>query len=103
MNYANILIRKYPDTKWVFVGDAYDGLDWLDDSPKPSKKALEALWPEVQMEVQTEQVERARANAYRETADPMFFRYQAGEATEQEWLDARQAVRDAHPYPEVNE
>jgi hypothetical protein len=27
--------------------------------------------------------------------------YQRGDATEQEWLDAVQAVKDAHPYPEA--
>lgn len=47
------------------------------------------------------QVEQARAIAYRETADPLFFQYQRGEITEQEWLDAVQAVKDAHPYPEA--
>jgi len=31
----------------------------------------------------------------------LFFEYQRGEATEQEWLDAVQAVKDAHPYPEA--
>ena len=48
-----------------------------------------------------EQVEQARAAAYRETSDPLFFKYQRGTATEQEWLDAVQAVKDAHPYPEA--
>lgn len=28
-----------------------------------------------------------RAEAYREYADPLFFKYQRGEATQQEWLD----------------
>jgi hypothetical protein len=47
-----------------------------------------------------EQVEQARQHAYQQTADPLFFQYQRGEITEQEWLDAVQAVKDAHPYPE---
>jgi len=55
----------------------------------------------VQSEVQRELVEQARAAAYRETSDPIFFQYQRGDATEQEWLDAVQAVKDAHPYPET--
>jgi len=29
----------------------------------------------------------------------VFFDYQRGEVTEQDWLDAVQAVKDAHPYP----
>ena len=47
-----------------------------------------------------EQVEIIRQGAYQQTADPLFFGWQRGENTEQEWLDAVQAVKDAHPYPE---
>lgn len=36
---------------------------------------------------------------YARSADPIFMQYQRGEATEQEWLDAVQAVKDAYPYP----
>jgi len=46
-----------------------------------------------------EDVEFARMAAYRLTSDPIFFEYQRGDKTEQEWLDAVQAVKDAHPYP----
>ena len=101
MDIANILTDKYPDTQWVLDGDDYEGLTWLDNSPKPTKKALEALWPEVENARAVAAVEAARAVAYRETADPVFFRFQAGEATEAEWKAARQAVRDTHPYPET--
>jgi hypothetical protein len=48
-----------------------------------------------------EQVEALRQADYALTADPLFFQWQRGEATEQEWLDAVQAVKDAHPYPEA--
>lgn len=39
-----------------------------------------------------------RLGAYRAEADPIFFRYQRGTATEQEWLDAVQAIKDRYPY-----
>ena len=41
----------------------------------------------------------ARQQGYQQTSDPIFMQYQRGEATEQEWLDAVQAVKDANPYP----
>lgn len=100
MNIALILSRKYEGAEWTLNGDDYAGLTWLSDTPKPTEKALEALWPEVQYEVAMEQVERTRALAYRETSDPIFFEYQRGDKTETEWLAAVQAVKDAHPYPE---
>jgi hypothetical protein len=48
------------------------------------------------------QVQENRRQAYIRDADPLFFGYQRGENTEQEWLDAVQAVKDAHPYPEAD-
>jgi hypothetical protein len=100
MDIARILSDKYPDTVWVLDGDDYSGLTWLSDTPKPTEKELAALWPAVQYDRAYTQVEQARAAAYRETSDPIFFQYQRGTATEQEWLAAVQAVKDAHPYPE---
>jgi hypothetical protein len=46
------------------------------------------------------QVEDARRRAYQTQTDPLFFGWQRGENSEQDWLDAVQAVKDAHPYPE---
>ena len=99
MDIPAVLTRNYPGAIWSLNGDDYEGLEWLDESPKPSKKEIEDAWPAVQFAIEMERVERARSVAYRETADPLFFQYQRGEITEQEWLDAVQAVKDAHPYP----
>ena len=99
MDYALVLARRFAGKAWTLVGDEYAGLEWSDDSIKPSEKQLEALWPEVHLEVETEQVEQARQVAYRETSDPIFFEYQRGDKTEAEWLAAVQAVKTAHPYP----
>jgi hypothetical protein len=101
MDIAVILSRKYVGSEWTLTGDDYAGLTWLSETPKPTEKGLEALWPEVQYEVAYEQVEQARAQAYRETSDPIFFEYQRGDKTEAEWLTAVEAVKDAHPYPET--
>jgi hypothetical protein len=46
-------------------------------------------------------VEDARRAAYQTESDPLFFGWQRGDNTEQEWLDAVEAVKQAHPYPEV--
>jgi hypothetical protein len=101
MDISQILSTKFAGTEWTLNGDSYDGLTWLSDSPKPPEAELEALWPEVQYEVAYAQVEQARAQAYRETTDPIFFQYQRGDATEAEWLAAVEAVKAAHPYPEA--
>jgi hypothetical protein len=46
-------------------------------------------------------VKDSRRAAYQTESDPLFFGWQRGDNTEQEWLDAVQAVKDAYPYPEV--
>jgi hypothetical protein len=99
IDFGFVLADKFPQAQWTLDGDDYEGLEWLDDTPKPTKKALEDAWPEVQQARAIAQVERARQAAYAVQADPLFFQYQRGEVTEQEWLDAVQAVKTAHPYP----
>jgi len=48
IDYTKILIEKYPGAEWTLYGDDYEGLVWLSDTPKPSKKVLDGLWSEVQ-------------------------------------------------------
>jgi hypothetical protein len=101
VDYALILASLYPDAVWTLDGDDYAGLTWLDDSPKPTQAELDAKWPQVQYDRAYEQVELARHDAYTAPGGPdsVFFRWQRGDATEQEYLDSVQAVKDAHPYP----
>lgn len=40
-----------------------------------------------------------RQEAYMAEADPLFFKWQAGEATEEEWKAKRQEIRGRYPYP----
>lgn len=74
--------------KWV-------GTEWqLADVPKP-----EPLPPVVPLTV-TELNERAasdRAAAYRTESDPLFFKWQRGEATKQEWLVSIEAIKARFP------
>jgi len=41
-----------------------------------------------------------RRRAFVTEADPLFFKWQRGEATEQEWLDKVQQIRERYPYPQ---
>lgn len=101
MDISAILRHNYPDAQWLLSGNDYNGLEWLDDSPKPTKKTLEDAWPSVDLAIRIEAVKRARRAAYQQDADPLFFEYQRGDKTEIEWLAAVQAIKDAHPYPEA--
>jgi hypothetical protein len=103
MDIAMILSHKYLGSEWSLAGNDYAGLTWLSDTPKPTEKALEALWPTVQYEIAYEQIEKIRKQAYTEISDPLFFKYQEGTATKEEWLESKENIRIAHPYPEKPE
>jgi len=74
----------------VGIGWVLDGDEW---SP-----------PVVEVSDEPEQsIPDRRQGAYEQEADPLFFKWQRGEATEQEWLDKVQQIRERYPYPENNE
>jgi len=100
-NYPLVLTANYPDAIWSLIGDSYDGLDWIGPGDKPSQEELDAAWPQVQYEQQRAAIEAQRRNAYTQEADPLFFSYQRGEATEQEWLDSVESIRTRFSYPEA--
>jgi hypothetical protein len=100
MDISQILILRYPGSEWTLDGDTYAGLTWLSESEAPTLAELESEWAQVQYEVAYDTVEKTRAEAYRQTSDPIFFQYQRGTATEQQWLDSVQLIKDANPYPE---
>lgn len=59
IDYTIILTKKYPNAKWILNGDDYSGLEWLDDSPKPTKKSLDDSWDSIILEIKNEEAEKA--------------------------------------------
>ena len=53
----------------------------------------------VEPSVTQEEQEAKRQAAYTTEADPLFFKWQAGEGTEAEWLAKREEIRERYPYP----
>lgn len=96
-----VLSKHYPDAEWSLDGDDYSGLVWNSDIPKPTEKELESLWPAVEHDLLVQNVSQSRAAAYAAPggSDGIFFKYQRGEATEQEWLDAVTEINARYPYP----
>jgi hypothetical protein len=44
--------------------------------------------------------QKSRASAYQQEADPLFFKYQRGEVTKEEWESKIEEIRQRFPYPE---
>lgn len=101
MDLAAVLTALYPNSLWGETDNDYATLVWDESNadPKPTLAELEAAWAQVEHDRAYAQVQQARQTAYQQTTDPIFFDWQRGEATEQDWADAVQAVKDAHPYP----
>ena len=51
INYAQILYINYTDKQYILNGESYEGLDWLDQSPKPTQAELDALAPSTDEQV----------------------------------------------------
>jgi hypothetical protein len=99
IDYALILNANYPGTQWSLDGNTYEGLTWLDSTPKPTQAALDAAWPQVDYNNQVAIVETTRRTQYEAQSDGLFFEWQRGTNTKEAWEAAVQAVKDANPYP----
>jgi hypothetical protein len=54
MDITLILESKYKGSQWTLDGSSYEGLTWLSDTPKPTEKQLQELWPIVQAEIKSQ-------------------------------------------------
>lgn len=65
IDYSFILTLNYPGAQWSLDGMEYDGLIWHDESPKPTKKELDALWESTQAAMAKQEQDKidARQNA----------------------------------------
>jgi hypothetical protein len=103
MDIPLILTTNYPNALWALTGTEYAGLEWLDESPKPTKAALEKAWPQVQYDTQVKDVNTQRLTAYQNESDPIFFEYQRGENTEEAWKAKIAEIQARYPFPTAPE
>jgi hypothetical protein len=116
MNRVALIVDGETPVNAVVLAEGKPGNDWLKINPNAAEvTGLDPMpgvgngWTYVNKKwiapipaaPTRDEVEQARFYAYQRDADPLFFQYQRGTATEQEWLDAVQAVKDANPYPEA--
>jgi hypothetical protein len=107
VDYALVLTYHpdYAGRLWSMTDNDYATLVWDESNadPMPSQEMLDAAAPQVMYDREMLQARAARHAAYAapDGPDAIFLQWQRGDATEQEWLDAVQVVKDAHPYPEA--
>jgi hypothetical protein len=47
IDYGLILSQNYQGKSYVLAGNTYDGLEWYDESTKPTKEELDSQWEQV--------------------------------------------------------
>lgn len=88
-----------PNAEWVLRGTEYSGLEWLDKvQTQPTEAEVTAEVARLQAELPNKIAAENRAAAYKLEADPLFFKAQRGEATQQEWLDKVAEIQQRFPY-----
>jgi len=50
IDYSLIIVTNYAGKAWS-VGETYDSLQWLDESPKPTKEELDSQWDAVKAKI----------------------------------------------------
>ena len=93
-------MTHYADSNGVYLGS----FDELSEKPEgvivPQPPHGLAIWIGDSWDISAILYAEQEANrklAFVSEADPLFFRWQAGEATQEEWLAKRQEIRDRYP------
>jgi len=102
-DYAAVLTVIRPGTLWS-VGETYDSLIWLDESPKPTRKTLDDAWPQVAHDLEVARIRAERHRRYLTETDQLFMKAQRDEedgVTMADWKAAVAAIKADLPYPEM--
>ena len=90
---AHTVFLRFTDrAEWLSLG-----IEYTDDEGNQAFD-LSSIESHLQIQRHNASQQLARAEAYRTESDPLFFRWQRGEGTEQEWLDAVEAIRARFAY-----
>jgi hypothetical protein len=98
-DYVAVLQANYAGSVWSIAGNDYATLEWFSKSTKPTQAELDAQWPIVDYNNQVTTVETTRRTQYEAQSDGLFFEWQRGTNTKENWETAVEAVKNANPYP----
>jgi len=91
------IYKAYPNV--VTIDDGTGAFDAAGNPVHLDQAKVDAAAVIVAQEQALASAQRNRAAAYASEADPLFFKYQAGEITKEEWLAKREEIRQRYPYP----
>ena len=104
IDYTAILSLNYIGAQWSLNGDSYEGLDWLDSTPKPTQAELDALWIPTQ-EADSKAANKATASSllagtdWTTIADIALPEANPRLGNQSEFIAYRQVIRQIAVYP----
>lgn len=97
INYALVLLTRYPNYEWSCKDDDYDGITWSEknDIPKPSNEELTSEWEKRMAELPWKKLRKTRDELLEKTDKYTTNDFpHASEENKQAWLDYRKLLRD---------
>lgn len=98
----NVIVIPQGEEGDKYLSENPDVVDITDMDPMPGIgigwKYVDGEF--VQPKASKEEVKQIRHINYHLYSDPLFFKWQRGEATKEEWLEAVQSIKDQFPLPE---
>ena len=88
-NIRDFILENEITVAWVERPLTYENEEYVDDiTDEEVQKGIKIFYDQL------------RRYAYREESDPLYLKWQRGEATEQEWLDKIEEIKVRFPKPE---
>lgn len=85
--------------KFCFADADINTIEWLEGYTPIPLDDIQAQLDKLVADEPRKEAEANRATAYRTEADPLFFKAQRGEATNDEWLAKIEEIKARYPYP----
>ena len=93
IDYSRILSTFYTGKTWVLNGESYEGLDWFDSEPKPTKEELDSQWEEVLSIRQKDQCETQAQKLLNESDFADLYSVRNSLKNIDEWDNYRNTIR----------
>jgi hypothetical protein len=96
---AKAISSLNPKAAFSIENNDYSTVQWTDshEGIKPTIEEVQAELARLEAEAPNKEAEKNRLRSYQKESDPLFFKWQAGEATQEEWVAKRNEIRARYP------
>jgi len=77
--------------------ESYDKIKWDDPRKKPTWNEIQSAWGTLNKTIEKEMSDKLREGAFRKEADPLYFKFAAGEISKDVWIQKRNEIKQRIP------